>query len=118
MKTFVVGSGAGRISLLEKLARKIEPSKEQLDAVKAPPKYSRVARVIKRATDIDGLIGPDPQEGNAIPTRCSIMMLDRKPMVFYTDGSLRHVGGRLKGKAARKVLKRMKHKIRNERKPV
>ena len=38
-----------------------------------------------------------------------VRMLDGKPMVFFTDGSLRHALGRKTTKAARKALKRARH---------
>lgn len=38
-------------------------------------------------------------------TKIGLRMLDGRPMVYFTDGSLRHVYGRKTAKAARKKLK-------------
>lgn len=115
MKRLIVGIG-NKPSLLETLARKIEPSDGALAAAGKLPKHSRRARLILNAADIpqmkdkldhsatDGrqLIGPHA----ARHTGVQIAMQDHEAMAFYSDGSLRHVGGRLKGKRIRKALKR------------
>lgn len=41
-----------------------------------------------------------------------VRMLDGRPMQYWTDGSLRHVGGPKLGKAGRKTLKRRKQAAR------
>lgn len=47
-------------------------------------------------------------QGAPQPTKVAVRMLDGKPMMFYTDGSLRHALGKRITKAARKALKRAK----------
>ncbi len=102
----------GEPSTLEKLARKIQPTDEQLAEANKLPAYSRMARRLVQAKDVPQVAkglsdGPPQRLGAAVKTR------DNKAMVFYTDGSLRHAGGRIKGKAARKRLKRSLHAQRS-----
>lgn len=85
---------------------------------------SRVARVVLQALHVPGLrdeIGlqapfKDPLKSTWVlrrdlgtaprATSNRIKMLDGKPYVFWTDGSLRHAAGRVKGKANVKAAKR------------
>lgn len=65
------------------------------------------ARMIKQAKDVPGLADRlVPGGGISRPTGDAVRMLDGKPMVFFTDGSLRHLVGKKTTKAARKALKR------------
>lgn len=67
-----------------------------------------VARKIKNASDIPEVAEKMTPGGGSPPqsTGIGIRMLDGKPMVWATDGSLRHALGRKTTKAARKALKR------------
>ena len=51
-------------------------------------------------------IGKAIVEGRPTPTTTTLRMFDGAPMVYFSDGSLRHVTGYKAGKAARKVRKR------------
>lgn len=65
------------------------------------------ARMIRQAKDVPGLADRlIPGGGISRPTGDAVRMLDGKPMVFFTDGSLRHLMGKRLTKAARKALKR------------
>lgn len=108
------------VSLMERAARAVEPTREELDKIKAPPPYSRVAVKIKAARDIDGLrkvishqvfgARKPATPGAPLPTNALVKTLDGEDLRFFNDGSLRHAGGRVKGKAARKALKRAHHR--------
>lgn len=121
-KVMIVG-GEGRVSLLERLARRVEPSKDQLELLrpKNAPLISRVARMIKQAVAIEGVQDLVSHvvdvEGKSIrvknknnraprPTSALVKMLDGKDYRFFDDGSLRHAAGRVRGKGARKRWKR------------
>jgi len=116
-----------RPSLLEKLARKIEPKGEVEPEIKGTKWFTRklrstMARRILPALDVKGLrelIGEEvviegkshgfalkPIVGAPKGTNGTTQMLDHKVMRFFADGSLRHAGGKLKGKAAVKAWKR------------
>lgn len=93
------------------------------------------ARLVKAARDIPGMLQERPKgqkkyrpstpyttfkNQHRVPVARGIVgafvrMLDKKPMQFFTDGSLRHVlpGQRL-GKALSKALKRQRHRQRAE----
>lgn len=109
------GDKPSKASVLEQLARKVEPTDAQLKEADQLPERSRVARMIKQATAIPDLHGKlrAKTHGPAPPvsTSTAIMTLDREPMVFMTDGSWRHAGGRVKGKALRKALKRARRRV-------
>jgi hypothetical protein len=65
------------------------------------------ARMIRQAKDIPGLAEKlTPGEGVPRSTGTGVRMMDGKTMVFYTDGSVRHVLGKRLIKAERKALKR------------
>jgi len=90
------------------------PTDEELKSVNKLPERSRVARMLKPAQDIPGikhkltndLLG---HRGPAKPI-AAVKMLDNETMVYCTDGSLRHAAPHIKGKAARKALKRAKRR--------
>lgn len=70
------------------------------------------ARMVKAAKDIEG-IAESLTSGPAKPIQgAGVRMKDGKPMVFHTDGSLRHAHGRAIGKAARKLLKKARQEQR------
>ena len=85
--------GEGKVSILEKLARAIEPSTSALTEVR--PEAKSVARRIKPLKEIEGAekvrIGGKPR-----PTNGHVTMLDGQKQLFYTDGSLRYPGGKPK----------------------
>ena len=115
MKTFEAKADTtGRVSVLERLARKIEPSDAELKAANKLPAYSRVARRIKPAVDIpevQGKLTRDLLGHRGAPEGVAVIKtLDNKNMVFCTDGSWRHAVPRVKGKAARKAFKRAKRR--------
>lgn len=65
------------------------------------------ARMILNAKDIPQISGKLEGTGPAKPIPgVGIRMLDGKPMIFHTDGSLRHAMGRRLMKAERKALKK------------
>jgi hypothetical protein len=67
------------------------------------------ARMIKNAIDIPEIAKHLNGANGAAPRAIAgavVRMKDGKPMVFHTDGSLRHAVGRKTTKAARKELKR------------
>jgi len=90
------------------------------------------ARLIKAARDIPGMLQERPKvpkyrprtpytsikNRHRVPVAVGIAgafvrMLDKKPMVFFTDGSLRHVMPAVKpGKSLRKALKRLRMRSR------
>lgn len=93
------------------------------------------ARLIKAARDIPGMLQERPKgqqkyfprtpytsmkNAHRVPVAKGIAgayvrMLDKKPMQFFTDGSLRHVlPGMKPGKALRKALKRLRQRQRTE----
>lgn len=96
-------------SVLERLARRIEPKPGE-----GPPKSQ--ARLIKQMKHIDGaqaIFAERDTQSAPKPTLAVIEMKDGDVMRFYTDGSLRHAGGKVKGKKARKALKRLRrHALR------
>lgn len=59
------------------------------------------ARRILPAAEVKGVLEDGPVRASGVTVR----MFDGKPMVFHTDGSLRHALGRKVTKAARKQLK-------------
>ncbi len=69
-----------------------------------PPTYSGVARFIKAAQDVPE-VAAKLQPGKPQFTGAGLRTLDNEPMVFFTDGSLRHAQKLVKGKAARKTFK-------------
>jgi len=101
-------------SLLERMARKIEPTDKELKDADKLPDRSRVARMLKAAQNIPGikhklsndLLG---HRGPAKPV-AAVKMLDNETMVYCDDGSLRHAAPHIKGKAARKAFKRAKRR--------
>lgn len=101
-------------SVLERIARAVEPTDKELRRADALPEGSRVARVLRPAYAIQELSGKLNEPGAAVPSKpiagALVRMHDREIMQFHTDGSLRHAGGRVKGKAARKAFKRMRRK--------
>lgn len=109
MKALVIGAGKTP-SLLERLARKIEPTDAQLAEANKLPAYSREAKRLKPAAEvIKNFVKPGAPEV-AKSTGVSLVMHDQEPMVYCTDGSLRHAGGRVKGKALRKAIKRARRR--------
>jgi hypothetical protein len=76
------------------------------------------ARMIKNAHDIGGII--DPNRRVPRPTRQHVKMLDRKVMVFFTDGSLRNAMGPkprdLSGRQRRIKLKLLRRAYRHAQK--
>lgn len=105
MKVLIGERGAAKLSWLERLARKVEP--------KLDPKVPHsVARRIKPMKEIDAAAvvfrpGRPPR-----PTSGSVVTLDGERLVFFSDGSLRHAGGVVRGKAVLKALKRARQKAR------
>lgn len=47
-------------------------------------------------------------QGAPTPTKVGIRLLNGNPMVFFTDGSLRHALGSKPGKAVRKAMKKFR----------
>ena len=87
--------------------RVVHELKENYDKAKAELKGEArsVARIIKPFAAFGTVrtvtdCAPVPVKGAVV------RMLDGKPMVFYGDGSIRHITGHKPGKAARKALKR------------
>lgn len=93
------------------------------------------ARLVKAARDIPGMLQERPKGQKKYHPRTPyttmknlhrvpvargiagafVRMLDKKPMQFFTDGSLRHVlPGMKPGKALRKALKRLRQRQRAE----
>jgi hypothetical protein len=92
------------------------------------------ARLVKAARDIPGMLQERPlgrkyrprtpytslKNRHRVPVATGILgafvrMLDKSPMQFFTDGSLRHVLPAMKpGKALRKALKRQRQRQRAE----
>lgn len=65
------------------------------------------ARRIKTANEIGGIMSSQKLgTTQAQPTTTAIRMFDGKPMMFFSDGSLRHAMTKKITKAARKELKR------------
>ena len=65
------------------------------------------ARMIKQAKDIPGIADKlTPWEGAPRSLGQGVRMQDEKTMVFYSDGSIRHVLGKRLIKAERKALKK------------
>lgn len=62
---------------------------------------------IRPLTEVQSVTVRRPGEA-AKPTNMRLRMPDGTPMVYFTDGSLRHMTGFKPGKAARKALKRAK----------
>ena len=91
-------------SLLERAARAIEP--------KPSSDVSSVARRIRPLTEIKGarkMLANLPKEGGAKPTNGHVTLLDgQTKLLYFTDGSLRHPGGKINGKDARKARARAK----------
>lgn len=106
MKPVYQHGPSSRPSLLERLARKIEPKPSESE-----PKSQ--GRLIKQMKDIPEA-GDSYRPGEpAKPTNAIVTMKDGDPMRFHTDGSLRHAQGRIKGKAARKAFKKARrHMLR------
>ncbi len=104
-------TGINRRSILEKLAKKIEPSTKELVEAGKLPKHSRFIRMVKQAKDIKEI---PLAEGPAVSTGNGVQFRDGHTKVFFTDGSLRHIG-KVRGKAARKALKRKRQHDRRSR---
>ena len=109
IKVGITGAAHHKVSLLERLARKVDPTDAQLkDAGIQLPEHSRVARLLIPAAHIpqmkDAL-----KPGAPMPTAAAVEMLDKTVMRFHSDGSLRHALPRVRGKAARKAAKRKRH---------
>jgi len=110
MKTLKFKGLLPKPSLLERLAQRIEPKPEEKPIIEGQSRVARLVSVIRKAT---GQIGPHV----AIPTSKPFIMHDGDPMVCFSDGSLHHAGGYVKGKAKRKALKRMRRKFNERHEP-
>lgn len=92
-------------SLLERAARAIEPK---------PDNEARsVARRIKPLSEIRSatkmVLEARAAGAAAKPTNGHVTLLDgATKLLFFTDGSLRHAGGKVNGKLARKERARLK----------
>lgn len=82
-----------------------------LDALKdnyRKAKADITGKATSRARRLKGLVEIDPsarKPGVPQPTGIRTRTIDGKPMMFFTDGSVRHAFGRATTKAARKRLK-------------
>jgi hypothetical protein len=102
------------MSILGNLKENFEREKAKLQG-----KARSHARMVKTASEIDGvrqhLNGANGNTVVGAPTPIKgavVRMLDGKPMIFHTDGSLRHALGRATTKAARKQLKKARRNSR------
>lgn len=73
--------------------------------------YQGLARFIRAAQDIPA-VAALLEPGRPRSTGQGLQTLDHEALVFYTDGSLRHAGGRVRGKYARKQYKRYRRVVR------
>lgn len=110
----------GKKSLLSRLADKIDPTPEQLAEVrrpKLPPnllKEELKATLLNRAVNIPSLrdkVITDKGPRVAQPLEKGGVTVHGDRMVFFDDGSLRHAGPVVKGKAARKKFKKLRHRL-------
>lgn len=106
MRTFRPPTDNKKPSLLERMARKIEPNQDEkafLESKKELPTYSRVMRRIKGLMEIDPSLRV--MFSRARPTGAQYTSHDGEVMRFWSDGSVRHAF-RVKGKAFVKRTKR------------
>lgn len=114
-------------SVLEGLAKKIEPTDAELKAAGKLPAFSRRARRLMTLVELAPKGVTKVVERTVGDKTINVVALAKDPhefarstgqgvqlgattLVFYTDGSLRHPVGKLRGKAARKTRKRLRHK--------
>lgn len=102
-----------KMSLLRRLADKIEPTPEQLATIRKP---KSIARRIKPMHEIDEAAdvyrpGEPPQ-----PTNGAVQLLNGETRLFFSDGSLRNPVQKLT-KAERKRRKKMRNHQMNFGRP-
>lgn len=114
MKVVAVGGTRPVVGLLGRLANKIDPTPEQLASVRKPAPPELKATLLKQARDIDGLrnkVNTEDGPRVAEPVPNSTITVHGERMCFFDDGSLRHAGVVIKGKAARKKFKKERHRL-------
>jgi len=113
MKVIQVVGRQDKMSLAAQLASKLEPTLAEKDAVTPPPEWSRAKARIKTFREIDQFARVQMTKGEpAKALKGSVETHDGEKLRFYTDGSLRHAGGKIKGKANIKRLKRLRQRAR------
>lgn len=100
------------IATLRNLGKSLSQNYREAKAGLTGKAISR-ARMIKALRDIDeSLLRKPGTPGAPKPTHIVLRMMDGKPMVYFTDGSLRHILGRAPARKAAKKARREARRVK------
>lgn len=96
-------------SFLERAARAIEPARTDSAPKSIARRIKPLHEIAETNKGLRDMLEDAPING-AKPTNGHVTMLDQSQRLFFTDGSLRHPGGKVNGRLTRKARAKVKRR--------